>query len=86
VRPEFVAGAESLDIRRSMCDVQIQEEKRKSDTVNTPDSIEAANILISGRCTGKPSCSTTQLQLTPRLWKQHFAANPLRSDLLAISK
>jgi hypothetical protein len=20
-------------------------------------------------------------QLTPRLWKQHFAANPLRSDL-----
>ncbi|AVR87322.1 IS66 family transposase [Thauera aromatica] len=25
-------------------------------------------------------------QLTPRLWKQHFAANPLRSDLFAISK
>ena len=24
-------------------------------------------------------------QLTPRLWKQHFAANPLRSDLFAIS-
>ena len=22
-------------------------------------------------------------QLTPRLWKQHFAANPLRSDLHA---
>jgi hypothetical protein len=25
-------------------------------------------------------------QLTPRLWKQHFAANPLRSDLLPGSK
>ncbi|SEF98110.1 transposase domain-containing protein, partial [Thauera chlorobenzoica] len=25
-------------------------------------------------------------QLTPRLWKQHFAANPLRSDLFEISK
>lgn len=25
-------------------------------------------------------------QLTPRLWKQHFADNPLRSDLFAISK
>jgi transposase len=25
-------------------------------------------------------------QLTPRLWKQHFAANPLRSDLLPSSK
>jgi len=25
-------------------------------------------------------------QLTPRLWKQHFADNPLRSDLYAISK
>lgn len=25
-------------------------------------------------------------QLTPRLWKQHFAANPLRSDLFGISK
>jgi transposase len=25
-------------------------------------------------------------QLTPRLWKQHFAANPLRSDLYATSK
>ena len=24
-------------------------------------------------------------QLTPRLWKQLFAANPLRSDLFAIS-
>ena len=26
------------------------------------------------------------VQLTPRLWKQHFAANPLRSDLLPSSK
>ena len=25
-------------------------------------------------------------QLTPRLWKQHFAANPLRSDLHPRSK
>ncbi|CDQ09748.1 protein of unknown function [Acidithiobacillus ferrivorans] len=25
-------------------------------------------------------------ELTPRLWKQHFAANPLRSDLYNISR
>ena len=23
-------------------------------------------------------------ELTPRLWKEHFAANPLRSDLYAL--
>ena len=26
-----------------------------------------------------------KLVMTPRLWKQHFAANPLRSDLYNIS-
>jgi hypothetical protein len=25
-------------------------------------------------------------ELTPRLWKQHFAANPLRSDFYNISR
>lgn len=30
--------------------------------------------------------ATEVAQLTPRLWKQSFVANPLRSDLFAISK
>ncbi len=31
-----------------------------------------------------PSCRVAEL--TPRLWKQHFAANPLRPDLYNISR
>ena len=29
--------------------------------------------------------SSRVAELTPRLWKEHFAANPLRSDLYNIS-
>lgn len=30
--------------------------------------------------------ATEVAQLTPRLWKQHFASHPLRSDLYNIAK
>jgi transposase len=29
--------------------------------------------------------ATRAAELTPRLWKRHFAANPLRSDLYGLS-
>ena len=43
--------------------------------------------VIKRRDTQTIHCPAAEVvQLTPRLWKQHFAANPLRSDLLPSSK
>jgi transposase len=48
------------------------------------EEVHDALVDVLQRVGQHPSARVAEL--TPRLWKQHFAANPLRSDLYNISR